>query len=614
MRFTINVLDQRYQVFSTTVSGPIELGRQRQGEPEPYCQRSTSDGHRLILAALRETTVSRQHVLLEPLTDGKIRIKNCSARGRVTVEFHGQLKPGDTCTAEFPVSVKVARKRILHLESTPPDDAEFAALSHAPKPPLQNTLRPSILSTTSLEHLEIAEVSKLVQGLETALGIMQSCGDGADFLTATVQAAADVLGLDCAAYLRLHPSNEWCVAALEAPMGSTPPRAWTPHDMILQHVQTGLQTYRYVCPETKRPETATWVAGLPALVAAPVLGENGQLIGALYGERLQVNLIDPRHDITELEATLMQTIAGSISAMLARKEQDVDPGMDSGVVDHLDYFPLPMRDELHKFPDLLEPQKMNVTVGMIRLKNFSILSRRLKPRTAARCIDGLLSSLTEVIEQQLGTLLDFAEGEATVLWGAPIPRDDHANLACRTIPAILEVIESHGREWFDRLDQQLSPTVCVHSETTIVGPNGMPSRFRYGPFGDTLPRIRRLIDAAEMADVSTVITGSTSDLMKGKVCARRLGGVRLTDVDAVMQLHQFKTVELQNGDRLRTLYETALAAFEDGEFGECIRSVSQVLQATPDDVPSLRLQQLAGRAYANGAVATGWVWNMAKDG
>ena len=310
----------------------------------------------------------------------------------------------------------------------------------------------------------------------------------------------------------------------------------------------------------------------------------------------------------------MQTIAASLSAMLARNDQLGDAGADSDVIDDTSYFALPMREELRKFPDLLDPQKMNVTVGMIRLKNYAILNRRLKPRTASKCIEQLLSALAEVIEQQLGTLLDYAEGEVTILWGAPIPRDDHAALACRTIPGILEVIESHDREWLDRLNQHLCPTLCIHSETTIVGPNGMPGRFRYGPIGDTLPRMRRLIDATELAGVSTVITGSTSQLVNGKGCSRRLGGVRLTEVEGVLQLHQFKGSESQNGDRLRALYETALVAFEDGEFGDCIRSVSQVLQSTPDDVPSLRLQQLAGRAYANGAVPTSWIWNMAKDG
>lgn len=609
MRFTINVLDQRYQVYSTAVSGAIELGRQRQDEPGPYCQRSTTDGHRLILAALRETTISRQHLLIEPLGDESIRIKNTSARGRVSVEFHGPLKPGETCESKLPVSIKVARKRILHLEMTPSEAVSFEPLPFAPRPPLESQVVPSVLSAVVIDALDSDEIVKLVQGLETALSVMQASAEGStNFISTTIQAIADVIGLDCAAYLRFLPDGHWETVALEAPMGSTPPKSWSPQEAVLDHVAKGLQTYRYIPrDEEERLETATWVAGFPAVVAAPVLDQQGKLSGAIYGERLQVNLIDPRHDITELEAALMQTVAGSLAAMFARTEDKEHT--KSAAAEYADYFPFPVRSEIEKFADALDPQRSNITVAMVRLRNHGVIYRSLKPSRAARCLDNLLESIREVVEQQLGTVLDYAEGELTVMWGAPIARPDHAVLACRALPAIREVIERHSREWGERLSEPLKAVIAVHSETALVGPSGMPGRFRYGPLTDTLPRIRQVIDAAQMACAQTVLTGSTADLIESS-SIRRLGGARLAGEDSVYQLYEIEDSRHDDWHQLTTAYESALGAFEKGEFANCIRAVAQVLQVTPNDAPSLRLQQLAGRAFSGHPANVGWLWNL----
>lgn len=610
MRFTINVLDQRYQVYTTAVSGPIELGRQRQDEPGPYCQRSTADGHRLILAALRETTISRQHLLLEPLENGSIRIKNTSVRGRVSVEFHGPLKPGETCESKLPVSIKVARKRILHLEKTPAEPVSFEPLAFAPRPPLESQVVPSVLSAVVIDALDSHEIIKLVQGLETSLAVMQARTEGStNFVSTTVQAIADVVGLDCAAYLRYLPDGRWEPVSVEAPMGSTPPKSWSPQETVLDHVAKGLQTYRYIPrDEEERLETATWVAGFPAVVAAPVLDQQGKLFGAVYGERLQVNLIDPRHDITELEAALMQTVAGALAAMFARTDDDVEH-TESAASEYADYFPFPVRAEIEEFADALDPQRANVSLAMVRLRNHGVIYRSLKPTRAARCLENLLESIREVVEQQLGTLLDYAEGEMTIMWGAPVARQDHAVLACRALPALREVIERHNHEWGVRLAEPLKAVIAVHSETALVGPNGMPGRFRYGPLTETLPRIRQVLDAAELACARTVLTGSTADLIEMSAI-RRLGGARLAGEDSVYQLYEIEDDRHEDWPQLTAAYESALGAFEKGEFADCIRSVAQVLQVTPNDAPSLRLQQLAGRAFSGHPANVGWLWNL----
>ena len=78
---TIRVSEADQPPFEGRLTGPLELGRQQAGEPEPYAFQSVNDSGppRLIVARQNEVdNVSRRHALLEPLPSGRVRLTNRS--------------------------------------------------------------------------------------------------------------------------------------------------------------------------------------------------------------------------------------------------------------------------------------------------------------------------------------------------------------------------------------------------------------------------------------------------------------------------------------------------------------------------------------------------------
>ena len=57
-------------------------------------------------------------------------------------------------------------------------------------------------------------------------------------------------------------------------------------------------------------------------MAAPILNRKGDVIGALYGDRCQRSRATACGPITELEAMLVEMLAGGVAAGLARVEQE----------------------------------------------------------------------------------------------------------------------------------------------------------------------------------------------------------------------------------------------------------------------------------------------------
>ena len=83
---SLRVYHEGQLVFTTNLNEPVEVGRQRGGEPEPYCRIPATGRSRVIVARRREAAVSRQHALIRPQASGAIWVGNVSKTSRITLD------------------------------------------------------------------------------------------------------------------------------------------------------------------------------------------------------------------------------------------------------------------------------------------------------------------------------------------------------------------------------------------------------------------------------------------------------------------------------------------------------------------------------------------------
>src|SRR4051812_49136598 len=92
---TVTVFATRNRVFSTTLTGTLEFGRQQKGEPTAYARVPGTDCDRIILANIEEVTVSRRHLQITRLADDKVEIVNRSDKNVVPLTAGRVLNPGE---------------------------------------------------------------------------------------------------------------------------------------------------------------------------------------------------------------------------------------------------------------------------------------------------------------------------------------------------------------------------------------------------------------------------------------------------------------------------------------------------------------------------------------
>jgi adenylate cyclase len=95
------------------------------------------------------------------------------------------------------------------------------------------------------------------------------------------------------------------------------------------------------------------------------------------------------------------------------------------------------RDVVNELVD--NPEKLQLTgvrrqmtVIFTDIENFTSLAERMPAEELVAILNEYLNEMTAIIFKNLGTV-DKYEGDAVMaFWGAPIPHEDHALLACKT--------------------------------------------------------------------------------------------------------------------------------------------------------------------------------------
>src|SRR6266542_5290089 len=129
----LRILGQDGRSHEVDLEGPLELGRQREGELAPYSTVPAAGPNpaRLIIAPANETAnVSRQHVLLDPLPSGYIHVTNRSkAPLSCPAAPGGVLAAGASAELTPPFSLSLPGRTVSVAPATPSDEPGLHSLS-----------------------------------------------------------------------------------------------------------------------------------------------------------------------------------------------------------------------------------------------------------------------------------------------------------------------------------------------------------------------------------------------------------------------------------------------------------------------------------------------------
>ena len=563
------------RVFVTPLDTRIEVGRQRAGESSPTNRQDRSDSARIVLAPLDDVDVSRSHLELRPIAgEENIEVINLSRTQPVRLDNEQVLAPGEKTFAEVPVLLQFSSYAV---RVEPPEDEE---LELQPLPE-----RTSVPGRTAIDsglgrlNIDTMDERLLLRWLETVLGVFQSAASSRDFPEQAAKALVQIVGLDAAAMLECDSEGRWRTAALHSASDSHNENTWIPSQTLLAEVRKEKRTYRHVPGNV--PDTAASLQNVSALVSAPILDGEGNVIGALYGDRRSGGPASDIPDITLFEAKLVEVLASGIAAGLARvKEQQA--AMAARV--QLEQFVTPkIAFQLEQDPQLLEGRDALITVMFADIRGFSRISERLGPERTMAWIQDTMGALSNCVLACDGTLVDYVGDELMAMWGAPIGQANHAELACRAAQEMLSALPEISKRWQKELGTRVELGIGINSGVARVGNTGSRQRLKYGPLGDPVNVASRVQGATKYLGADCLFTGTTLSALAKAIATRRLARVQVINIEQPVDIYELVTNPGKDWELLRTRYEEALSTLESQNVGSARELAGKLATDFPED-------------------------------
>jgi adenylate cyclase len=574
---TIRVVDGDQQCrYTGSLVGPLELGRQTQDEPLPF---SPVQSGRLVIAPLSATNLSRQQLLIEPTSDAAVRLSNLSSHTPVVLKFGRVVAPRNQITLPLPTSFRVADITI-ELGPLPADD------------PLASLIRPTLAPARSLEQWRAQLPSRslavspdsaglggdsLVGWLHSAMGVWQCSAGDPDFYRRAAEAVVAVVGLDRGRAL-LWREGQFATVAEYPPSEESHPLS----QRILERVRLDKRTY-WLTPDLTRDAS---LQGANAVVAAPILDRDGNVLGALYADRRGTGGVCA---ISTLDATLIEFLASGVAAGLERLERE--QAAIAARVQFEQFFTPQLARYLEADPQLLAGRDAEVTILFADIRRFSRLSEKIGPRQTVTLIHDAMNLLSECVLEHSGVVVDYIGDELLAMWGAPADDDQHATRACHAALQMLARWPELQAQWEPLLEESLEIGIGINTGSAQVGNVGSRTKFKYGPLGNSVNVASRVQGATKYLQVPLVITGATRAHLATNFDLRRLSQVRVVNVTEPVHLYELRSPASHHSSPApwTVRYEEALTAFELGRTQVAASLLAELLAQHPQDGPSLTL-------------------------
>jgi adenylate cyclase len=573
LRIMVQTPDKRFE--RQHQAGPLEIGR----GPRRDAPRLSVD----------DLYVSRDHLRLEELAGGRLRLENISRKNVVEIEDADPLSVGATATFELPVRVKIGQTSVLV------EDAGSSALAD-----LHTIRRPFVVDEADiapklheLGRAPSAEV--LTQWLERIFAVQRAAAGSAAFYEEAARAVVDLVGLGTACVL-LRRGDDWQVVGRYPPGG--PGESSFSHTVLGQVIENKRTFYRTF----QLPAAAHSLMEIEAVIASPIFNERNEILGVLYGSRavglsraLKPNSEDS--PISTIEAQVVQLLAAAVGAGLSRMEREAQAARMR--IQFEQFFSPELARELERDPSLLEGRERQITVLFTDIRGFSAIAERVGARATFHFMADIMDRLTERIAEFGGVVIDYYGDGIAVMWNAPMDQEDHPSLAARAALALRGELPRLNQSWSARLGAVLDIGIGIHTGAALVGNCGSNRRLKYGPRGHVVNLASRLEQATKQFGAPILLSGETAARLQPDMALRRLCRARMMGISAPVELFQLREASPNAGVTSHDdAFAEAMSRFEAGKLDEAIELLA-ALSANGHQAAGLLLAQ-ARSAIAHG--------------
>jgi len=255
------------------------------------------------------------------------------------------------------------------------------------------------------------------------------------------------------------------------------------------------------------------------------------------------------------------------------------------------------------------------------IQRFSSISEGLQkaygkdgPKELVNLLNLYLTEMSDIVLANEGTIDKF-EGDAIIaFFGAPIPTERHAALACRAavqmkkaeVTMTARIMDKQGRFYpvmndliekkAVRPERPLYTRVGINSGEMVVGNMGTPNKMNYTIMGNAVNLAARLEGVNKQYDTGGILLSeyTREKIGNDEFVLRPLSRVRVVGISTPVRL--FELLDLRENASTELLasvknWETLFSVYEGGNFSKALEGFKEVYRKNSED--------LVARLYIN---------------
>ena len=216
----------------------------------------------------------------------------------------------------------------------------------------------------------------------------------------------------------------------------------------------------------------------------------------------------------------------------------------------------------------------------------------MAPEQLVDLLNYYLSTMSDVILEQKGTI-DKYQGDAIVsFFGAPLELSDHASRACISA-IIMKRLEKEVNNYVAEHNLSVTPLLTrigINSGDMVVGNMGTQKKMNYTIIANAVNLAARLEGLNKQYGTWILASEATIKETSGKLLTRMLDRVRVVGINEPVRIYEVLEIKTDAPPELHEKverYHKALDIFETRKWKEAKEAFNSVLEIAPNDGPSM---------------------------
>lgn len=180
------------------------------------------------------------------------------------------------------------------------------------------------------------------------------------------------------------------------------------------------------------------------------------------------------------------------------------------------YVPPELVEEMSRDPEAysMEGRKTELTVLFSDVRGFTTISEELEPDELTHLMNDYLSTMTEVIRKNRGTLDKYIGDAIMAFWGAPVANHQHARQAVITALQMQDAVTVVNKAFASKGWPEIRIGIGVNTGEMTVGDMGSVVRKAYTVMGDAVNLGSRLEGITKQYGVGILVGEGTRKAVK----------------------------------------------------------------------------------------------------